>query len=336
MGSSLYDRVARLPKSGPSLSQDNEGPKWLEANGFGIVSVANNHIMDYGEGAMEYTKSSFSSSLVFGAGSWTEAYSPCIIDKDGAKAAIFGLAHYEFGMLADKWAARCQKGVAWINHPDVDKIILQYRKEVDYLIVLAHAGVEHIEQPLPEWRDRYRLLIDLGCDAVIASHPHISQGWEIYKDKPIIYSLGNFYFPKPMEKPKQWYKSLCATLDLQGSKVHLSVTPVVFGEKKVSIDNSKETEATLAKINAVLSDESRYMEYINTVCLEKLGNYDNSLERSGYIKFGRWMKMLKYSVKYLLGKDNNFNSVHLENLFRCESHRWCVTRGIKIRDNFQY
>lgn len=78
-----------FPKSGPSLSQDNEGPKWLEANGFGIVSVANNHIMDYGEGAMEYTKSSFSSSLVFGAGSWTEAYSPCIIDKDGAKAAIW-------------------------------------------------------------------------------------------------------------------------------------------------------------------------------------------------------------------------------------------------------
>lgn len=48
----------------------------------------------------------------------------------------------------------------------------------DYLIVFNHGGVEYMDVPLPEWRDVYRLWIEMGADAVIASHPHVPQGYE--------------------------------------------------------------------------------------------------------------------------------------------------------------
>ena len=153
---------------------------------------------------------------------------------------------------------------------NVDKIILETKKHVDYLFVFAHAGIEHIEQPLPEWRDRYRSFVDLGCDAVIASHPHIVQGYELYHDKPIVYSLGNFYFPKSVEKPKQWYRSLCVSLDLNESKVSLRIIPCVFSKLCIELDNSSESLEYLDRVNSVLNDDKGYMEYINHVCLEKL------------------------------------------------------------------
>ena len=324
--------VNRFPKSGPSHSQDAAGPAWLESHGFNLISLANNHIMDYGEDALKTTMSAFTGAKTFGAGTWSEAYAPRIFEKDGISVAILGLAHCEFGMLADRWDGRYQTGIAWINHPDVDRIIVETKKHVDFLIVFAHAGIEHIEQPLPEWRDRYRSFVDLGCDAIIASHPHIIQGYETYRDKPIVYSLGNFFFPKSVEKPKRWYRSLCASLDLNGSRVSLRIIPCVFSNLCIELDNSSESLEYLDRVNRVLNDDKVYMEYINHVCLEKLHSYKRQFGKSGYI-FIAPKFLLKQFVGYLLKRD--FNSTHLMNVLRCESHRWCISRGIKLRDNYQ-
>ena len=82
------------------------------------------------------------------------------------------------------------------------------------LIVQVHAGVELLDVPIPEWRAKYRQLIDLGADVVIAHHPHVMQGIEEYKGKLICYSLGNFYFDYPSNHP-QWNTGAMLTLDFQ-------------------------------------------------------------------------------------------------------------------------
>ena len=322
-------------KSGPTLSQDSSGPRWLEQQGFNLISLANNHIMDYGEIGMKNTYSSFSkNAMLFGAGSWEEAYRPCIIEADGKKIAFLGVAHCEFGTLSDRWDKRFNVGIAWINHPDVDKIIIETRRMVDYLVVFAHAGVEYAEQPLPEWRDRYRNFIDLGCDAVIASHPHIAQGWEIYNNKPIVYSLGNFYFPKPVKKPRGWYSSLCASLNMENDEVNIEITPIVFDDERfISLDKSCEISEYLQNVNAILSDDSLYMDYINNLCLKKLNLYDRLFCKSGYINIKHMRQAMKVCLKHFLDKKEK--SVHIINNLRCESHRWCISRGVKLRDNFQ-
>ena len=320
-------------KTGPSHCQDTVGPAWLEARGFSFVSLANNHTMDYGEDALLYTQSLFSKAQSFGAGTWDEAYRPCVFEKDGVRVAILGLAHYEFGMLADKWDSRYQRGVAWINHPDVDRIILETKKQADYLIVFAHAGLEHIEQPLPEWRDRYRAMVDLGCDAVIASHPHIIQGWEFYHGKPIVYSLGNFFFPVRKKRPRQWYRSICASVELKDRGTRLSITPICFTAQAIDIDRSDETMEYIERVNNELAHENRYMEYVNEVCVEMLHDYDNHFARSGYVPSANLIKLGKHLVRRLKGM--SVHSVHVENILRCESHRWCLSRGLKLKDDYQ-
>ena len=57
-----------------------------------------------------------------------------------------------------------------------------------------HDGIEYIDIPLPEQRERYRDFVDYGADGVFVHHPHVPQGWEVYKGRPIFYSLGNFFF----------------------------------------------------------------------------------------------------------------------------------------------
>ena len=79
---------------------------------------------------------------------------------------------------------------------------------------------------MPETIARYRDFIDYGADGVIGTHPHCPQGWEVYKDKPIFYSLGNFLFNskegydyRAWNRP-HWYEGLCVIMNL--SKENLS------------------------------------------------------------------------------------------------------------------
>jgi len=87
-------------------------------------------------------------------------------------------------------------GFAWINHPKSNKIVGESKKKVDFLIIQIHAGEEDLHLPQPEWRKRYKEIINLGADLIIGHHPHIPQPVEFYKGKMIVYSLGNFYFKK--------------------------------------------------------------------------------------------------------------------------------------------
>ena len=200
------EKAKQTTKSGPSICQNEKGPKWLLQQGFNIFTLANNHAMDYGIEGLKATVSALGKEKVLGAGTWEDAYKPFILKKDNVTVALLALTHCEFGTLTDEYDKRnlAQYGTAWINHPKIDGLIVRLKGKVDYVIVLAHAGVENIEQPLPEWRDRYKSMIDLGCDAVIASHPHIIQGYEEYQGKPIFYSLGNFFFQKDKQKRPSW------------------------------------------------------------------------------------------------------------------------------------
>lgn len=60
----------------------------------------------------------------------------------------------------------------------------------------------------------YRHFIDLGAEAVIAMHTHCPQGYEFYNGKPIVYSMGNFFFPHKKDKEKSWYHGYMSELDI--------------------------------------------------------------------------------------------------------------------------
>ncbi len=212
---------------------------------------------------------------------------------------------------------------------------MRVREEVDCLLVYCHAGVEHIPQPLPEWRERYREFVDMGCDGVIASHPHVAQGWEEYKEKPIAYSLGNFYFPKERRMGDAWYKSLCASLTVADSgKVKMEMTPLIFDAETIRVDHSEETRRVLERLNSVLADKERYMRQINSACMCLLKDYDCQFGVGGYFTLRSPKGMMKYAAKKLLGR-NPMPGLHLLNNLRCESHRYAISRALKMKDGVQ-
>jgi poly-gamma-glutamate synthesis protein (capsule biosynthesis protein) len=323
-----------IKKSGPAHCQSVEGPKWLINAGFNVFSLANNHIMDFGKEGLKATQEAFGNTYI-GAGTWEEAYKPFLIEKNGLKVALLSLTHCEFGTLTDRYDRRDTSlyGTAWINHPMVDSLVVKLKNEVDYIIVIAHAGIENIEQPLPEWRERYRTLIDLGCSAVMGGHPHIIQGYEEYNGKPIFYSLGNFFFPKDTRKYETWYYSLVVNCKVTKDRIECGFIPIVFDNHLIKVDESNYSQNYMERILTVLNDEKQYIDYVNKECEQLLPFYDYMFYASGYFPLNS--KRLLKRILYLPYRLKKKSCSHLLNNIRCESHRWAIIRSLKINNKIQ-
>lgn len=167
--------------------------------GFDILSIANNHIFDYGREAMEDTflrLKEVEIDYVGGGFSETEAYSPVIKEIKGIKIAY--LAYMNLGLKY--WAAKeNQSGIAWLDDKIVKNIKIA-KEKANIVIVSMHFGEEY--QPKPTLEQKYfaHLAIDSGADLVIGHHPHVIQPIEKYKEGYIAYSLGNFVFDQGFSK----------------------------------------------------------------------------------------------------------------------------------------
>ena len=217
-----------ISKAGPNVFQNTKAPVSVSNSGFNLVSIANNHIYDYGQAALEKTIYALKMAGVqhIGAGfNFEEAYKGKIWKQNNIKLGFFAFCESEFGALTSIELKR--GGFAWINHPSVNQRIQLLRDEVDFLLIQVHAGIEQVELPLPEWRRRYQEIIDIGADAVIAHHPHVPQGWEEYRGKPIFYSLGNFYFDLE-NKHHLWNKGYCVSLQFTENKLReYKILPII-------------------------------------------------------------------------------------------------------------
>lgn len=175
---------APILKSGSHIKNKKKTIKALKSHGFHLLLLANNHMMDYGAEAMQATKDlALSENLdVVGAGSdFDEAYRPLIKEINGLRFGIINACEAQFGVL-DYYQSKTSAGYSWINHNQIDKNILQLKKECDFVLVFSHAGLENYNIPQKEWRERYKHLCDLGADVIVGCHPHVPQGYEQYRN----------------------------------------------------------------------------------------------------------------------------------------------------------
>jgi poly-gamma-glutamate capsule biosynthesis protein CapA/YwtB (metallophosphatase superfamily) len=162
---------------------------------FDAMSVANNHSGDYGKAAFLETLSVLDDQGIrhFGGGSnLAEAHAPLWIEKKGLRIAV--LAYDEFKPRSFE-AGADSPGVAWSEDDEVvSDIRAAHAAGADVVIPFMHWGWEREATPTARQRQLARTMIDAGADAVVGSHPHVTQGAEVYHGRPIIYSLGNFVF----------------------------------------------------------------------------------------------------------------------------------------------
>jgi poly-gamma-glutamate capsule biosynthesis protein CapA/YwtB (metallophosphatase superfamily) len=162
---------------------------------FDAMAVSNNHAGDYGKGAFVETLGRLERSGIrpFGGGrDLAAAHAPLWIEKKGLRIAVLG--YNEFKPRSFE-AGPDWPGVAWSEDNQVVADIRAARAAgADIVIPFMHWGWEREAQPDERQRRLARTMIDAGADAVVGGHPHVTQGAEYYRGKPIVYSLGNFVF----------------------------------------------------------------------------------------------------------------------------------------------
>lgn len=254
--------------------QNDDSPAFLSGLGFDLFSMANNHAFDCGEDGFRKTVSALG-NRTFGSGTYDEAYQVRIVDIKGVKLGFLALSYAAQQGVFDQVCHHDGLGCAFINDLRVNHDIMEAKKEVDFLFVLPHDGIEYIDVPLPETIARYRDFIDYGADAVIGTHPHCPQGWESYKGKHIFYSLGNFFFNSKKDpdfkadKP-HWYEGLCVVGTIHEGQLSFEVVNTQNrGNRELLIDKNPSRQSHNDKICQYLTDTATYGQYLDKV-IQKL------------------------------------------------------------------
>ncbi|HYP87986.1 MAG TPA: CapA family protein, partial [Polyangiaceae bacterium] len=150
---------------------------------------------DYGPEAFSETLQQLRAEQLpyFGGGrDAVEAHEPLLLMKSGIKLALLGYDDYHPRRFE---AGPSREGVAWAEDEQIVLDIARARRAgADVVLPFLHWGWENEPKPCARQRELARKMIDAGADAVIGAHPHVTQGAEMYRGKPIIYSLGNFVF----------------------------------------------------------------------------------------------------------------------------------------------
>ncbi|KXG75916.1 Capsule biosynthesis protein CapA [Thermotalea metallivorans] len=172
--------------------------KGLVNAGIGGISIANNHVLDYGqEGFMETLYHLERSGIKYAGGgrNMEEALQPAIWEIKGMRIGFLAFSRVIYDV---SWYAGAKKPgiLSAYDHyaKEVCDIISKTREKVDFLIVSVHWGKELAQYPEENEIKLGRMMIDSGADVIMGHHPHVLQGVEFYNNKPILYSLGNFVF----------------------------------------------------------------------------------------------------------------------------------------------
>ncbi len=311
---------SKIDKTGPHIKALPETAAILNHLNCDVVATANNHFKDYGWQGMKETYESLNKHNIqwFGSGkNFEEASKTFYWEKDNLKIAFINVAENEWTTTHDS-----TPGCNPIDLVNVFNQIQEAKLKADFIVVIAHGGHEHYELPSPRMKKWYHFFVDAGANAVIGHHTHIISGYEIYKQAPIFYSLGNFCFDWQGLQNLPWNKGMMVRLQFEKQK------PITFDIEYFSQNNKKlglyllsevdrqVMEQHIQNLNSIISNdvllEQKFKEYIetwkpvmNTWIQPYKGKYLPGLYKKGFLpSMLSKNKILLYS-----------------NLIRCEAHR---------------
>lgn len=215
----------------------------IKEMGVDAVLMANNHVYDYGKQALLDTFTTLENADIdyFGAGkNLDEAMKPVYYELDGKTIALVAASRAEKYKLTPQ-ATEDSPGILRCYDTELFlEVIKEADVNADFVIALVHWGTEYstkLEQVQLTTGKEY---LDAGADAIVGSHSHCLQGMEYYDGKPIIYSLGNFWFNN------KTLDSMLVQLHFsgndEGSNLEVSVVPAIQKGAKTKIVTGSEME----------------------------------------------------------------------------------------------
>lgn len=188
-----------VPTGSFSFKADPRAFLGLTTAGIDLLVMANNHIMNQGKPGLITTKELAKTNNIktIGAG---------VNNIEARQPAIFTINNKRFGFLAyaypDDYSVATNDRPG-INNFDQEKMVIDINNlkgKTDVIIINMHGGNEYTYQPNQQQISFAKKAIESGADLVVGHHPHWPQSWEIYQNKPIIYSLGNLVFDQMWSK----------------------------------------------------------------------------------------------------------------------------------------
>lgn len=248
-----------IQKVGPCLQCGEEALEALRYAGFSCVTLANNHIRDYGDEGVRNTleKTREYSLNSVGAGlNAAEASKFLVCEAGGIRVAIINCCEREFSIAGPGAAGACALDPVAQYHS-----IQEVREVADKVVVIVHGGYERCPFPSPRMAGTYKFFIDAGVDAVLNHHQHCYSGYEVYKGKPIFYGLGNFCFEPFGDEDRNWHEGYMVELTFSPSSADPSFRLIPFiqslGEPSVRLmegDESRVFFERIASLNDVILD----------------------------------------------------------------------------------
>jgi poly-gamma-glutamate synthesis protein (capsule biosynthesis protein) len=229
----------------------------LARAGFNVVSLANNHTLDYGSEGLEDTRAALDKAGIRHAGAGRnaiEARQPVYMMADGVTVAVLA---YSLTFPEEFWAGLDKPGTAFGHEKHVRADVATARQTADIVVVSFHWGQEGKTELRDYQTQLAHAAIDAGASAVLGHHPHILQGVEQYKHGVILYSLGNFAFGSFSNtatrsaialltfRDRQWRELRMVPLNVKNAEVVFQPRPLVGRDAAEVVEHLQQLSQSL-------------------------------------------------------------------------------------------
>ena len=313
-----------IKKCGPNLGCTADAANAIKYAGFTAVTMANNHILDYGMNGLYKSIEccrNIGLDVVGVGGNLQEAERILYFEKTGKILAIINCCEHEFSI-----ATETSGGANPLNPIRQYYAIQEAKKKADYVLVIVHGGHEHYQLPSPRMQETYRFFINAGADAVVNHHQHCYSGYEIYNGKPIFYGLGNFCFDHNGIPPNKWTEGYMVEIDFN-TDVTYRILPYCQYRNDATIDLLKEDSFNdnIEYLNEIIRNEKS----LNEAITDFYKNNTKNLECIFMPIKNRYLNYIwsKFYPKIISDKTRMSILAHLQ----CESHLPRVLYKLKNR-----
>jgi len=315
----VEDGYKPIHKCGPNLKCSKEAVEAVKYVGFTGVTLANNHILDYGaDGLRRTVKSCRDQRLdVVGAGeNLKDAKEILYLEKDGKMLAVINCCEHEFSIATDT-----EVGANPLDPIRQFYQIQEAKAYADHVLVIVHGGHEHFQLPSQRMVETYRFFIDAGADAVVNHHQHCYSGYETYKEKLIFYGLGNFCFDEESLRNCFWNQGYMIDLDFSDKSVSFTLYPYSQCNESASVnllygEDRKKFKKELKNLNRIISNETLLKDHVR-IYYGKCSAGELSILEPYSSRVSRKL----YSLGLLPGFIKGRKLASVLNHIGCESHR---------------
>jgi len=325
------DSIELIDKTGPNIKAPKECVNSLKAAGINLVTLANNHIYDFGDKGVADTLEVCKENGIdtVGAGMNLELAQKIFYKEiKGLRIAIVNFAENEFNSAEVDHA-----GSNPMDMIDNVRQIRDAKENSDFVMVVVHGGHEYYSYPSPRMQKEYRFYAEEGANIVVGHHTHCVSGYEIHNGVPIFYSLGNLFFPWE-GRPDFWYEGMLLKLNIltENKRVGFELIPYKQSEKDAEIKIMKESDKesffkNIYNIKDIISNKTLLQNEWEKFVGKMTDSYFSNITIQS-----DFLRKVVHKLK-LLKRPQREYSKRVLNIIRCESHRDILVRSLKKHIN---